>query len=122
MIQKQEAESKDKPEAIVNGEHPEGVRSTNGADTTVPITGEPTPGINDLMAQVLSKTNLLLAYKQVVSNKGAPGLDGMKVVELKPYLQTNWHLILVLLVLGFFVFLLFCFVELPKPGSGVRMF
>ncbi len=43
MIQKQEAESKDNPKAIVKGEHPEGVRSNNGANTSVPITKEPTP-------------------------------------------------------------------------------
>ncbi|MDR3695972.1 hypothetical protein [Mucilaginibacter sp.] len=45
MIQKKEAESRDKPEAIIKGGHPEGVRSNNGADTTVPITGKPTPAI-----------------------------------------------------------------------------
>jgi len=122
MIQKQEAESKETPEAIVNGEHPEGVRSNNGADTTVPITGKPTPGINDLMAQVLSKTNLLLAYKQVVSNKGAPGLDGMKVEELKQYLQTNWHLIKEQLEKGIYVPKAVRKVEIPKAGgSGMRM-
>ena len=122
MIQKKEAESKDKPKAIINGEHPEGVWSYNGADTSVPITGEPTPGINDLMAQVLSKTNLLLAYKQVVSNKGAPGLDGMKVEELKQYLQTNWHLIKEQLEKGIYVPKAVRKVEIPKAGgSGMRM-
>jgi hypothetical protein len=61
MIQKKEAESRDKPKAIINGEHPEGVWSNTGADTTVPITGQPTPSIKHLMAQVVSKPNMLMA-------------------------------------------------------------
>ena len=99
MIQKKEAESKDNPKAIVKGEYPEGVRSNNGADTSVPITGEPTPAIKDLMAQVLSKPNMLMAYQRVVGNKGAAGVDGMKVETLsrifKPtgtLLRSNWKM------------------------------
>jgi hypothetical protein len=37
MIQKKEAESRDKPKAIIKGEHPEGVRSNSGADLSVRI-------------------------------------------------------------------------------------
>lgn len=73
MIQKKEAESRDKPKAVIKREHPEGVWRNNGADTSVPITGQPTPAIKNLVAQVLSKPNMLMAYKRVVSNKGAAG-------------------------------------------------
>jgi len=91
MIQKEEAESRDKSKATIKGEHPEGVRSNNGADTAVPIIEEPTSAIKNLMAQVLSKPNMLMAYKRVVSNKGAAGVDGMQVESLMPYLKTNWE-------------------------------
>ena len=33
-----------------------------------------------------------LAYEQVVSNDGAPGVDGLHVDELYAYLQTHWGL------------------------------
>ena len=118
MIQKKEAESKDNPKAIVKGEYPEGVRSNNGADTSVPITGEPTPAIKDLMAQVLSKPNMLMAYQRVVGNKGAAGVDGMKVETLKPYLQTHWHLIKEQLENGIYYPKPVRKVEIAKPGGG----
>ena len=121
MIQKKEAESKDNPKAIVNGEHPEGVRSNNGADTSVPIAGQPTPAIKALMAQVLSNSNMLMAYKRVVGNKGAAGVDGMKVEALKPYLQANWPSIKEQLEQGSYYPKPVRKVEIPKPGGGMRM-
>ena len=36
-----------------------------------------------LMEQILSSDNLNRAYLQVVRNKGAEGVDGMKYIELK---------------------------------------
>lgn len=121
MIQKQEAESKGSPKAIINGGCPEGVRSNNGADTTVPITGEPPPAIKNLMAQVLSNSNMLMAYKRVVGNKGAAGVDGMKVEALKLYLQTNWSTIKEQLEQGTYYPKAVRKVEIPKPGGGMRM-
>jgi RNA-directed DNA polymerase len=122
MIQKKEAESKDKPKAIIKGEDPEGVRSNKGADTSVPITGQPTPGIKHLMAQVLSNPNMLMAYKRVVSNKGVSGVDGMEVEALKAYLQTHWNLIKEQLEQGTYVPKPVRKVEIPKSGgTGMRM-
>ncbi len=34
---------------------------------------------------------MLNAFKRVVGNKGAAGVDGMAVNELKPHLQTHWQ-------------------------------
>jgi RNA-directed DNA polymerase len=122
MIQKQEAESRDEPKATIKGGHPEGVRSNDGADTTVPIIEEPTPAIKNLMAQVLSKPNMLMAYKRVVSNKGAAGVDGMQVESLMPYLKTNWENIKAQLEQGIYSPKPVRKVEIPKPGgTGMRM-
>ncbi len=44
---------------------------------------------NNLLDLVLRKDNLNKAYKQVKSNKGAGGIDGMQVDELLPYLREN---------------------------------
>ena len=38
---------------------------------------------SSLMEQILSSDNLNRAYLQVVRNKGAEGVDGMKYTELK---------------------------------------
>ena len=44
---------------------------------------------SSLMEQILSSDNLNRAYLQVVRNKGAEGVDGMKYTELKEHLAKN---------------------------------
>ena len=44
---------------------------------------------SSLMEQILSSDNLNRAYLQVVRNKGAEGVDGMKYTELKEFLAKN---------------------------------
>ena len=46
--------------------------------------------VNDIMAQILDRENLVLALKQVKCNKGAPGVDGMTVEQLPRYLSRHW--------------------------------
>ena len=40
-----------------------------------------------LMERVLAPANLKRAYHRVVSNKGAPGADGMTVADLAGYVK-----------------------------------
>jgi len=42
-----------------------------------------------MIAEVLKRKNLYKAYRQVVSNKGAAGTDGMTVYELANHLEAN---------------------------------
>jgi RNA-directed DNA polymerase len=44
-----------------------------------------------LLEQVVARENMMRAYVQVVRNKGAAGIDGMTVDELKPHLQAHWE-------------------------------
>ena len=44
---------------------------------------------DNLLDLILRKENLNKAYKQVKSNKGSGGIDGMQVDELLPYLREN---------------------------------
>ena len=122
-MQKKEAESETKEaRAIIEVKLPEGVQSGSGADSSVPMTGEPTPvRIKDLMAQVVSKENMSQAYKRVVSNKGAAGVDGMEVEQLGPYLKAHWEGIKLQLEKGIYHPKAVRKVEIPKPGGGKRM-
>jgi RNA-directed DNA polymerase len=40
--------------------------------------------------QVFERKNLLRALKRVKANGGAPGVDGMTVEALRPYLKAHW--------------------------------
>jgi RNA-directed DNA polymerase len=43
-----------------------------------------------LLEKIMDKENVRVALKQVISNKGSHGIDGMKVDELRAYLNENW--------------------------------
>lgn len=52
--------------------------------------GKTRPKAEDLLEEVLRRENLLAALHRVRSNQGAPGVDGMTVEALVPYLKENW--------------------------------
>lgn len=43
-----------------------------------------------LMERMVERGSMILAYKQVVRNKGSAGIDKMTVDQLKPYLTEHW--------------------------------
>jgi RNA-directed DNA polymerase len=75
----------------------------------------------ELMSAVLERGNMMRAYERVLRNKGAPGIDGMTVGDLKPYLKAHWPEIREQLQEGRYVPLAVRKVEIPKPGGGQRM-
>jgi len=75
----------------------------------------------ELMSAVLERGNLMRAYDRVLRNKGAPGVDGMTVGDLKPYLKTHWPAIREQLREGRYQPSPVRKVEIPKPGGGQRM-
>ena len=44
----------------------------------------------ELMEEVVSRPNMTKAYKKVVANKGAPGVDGMKIEDFRKHLTKEW--------------------------------
>ena len=46
--------------------------------------------MSQLLEEILSRENMLLAYKQVKANKGASGVDGITIDEIDTYLKENW--------------------------------
>lgn len=73
-----------------------------------------------LMERVLAPDNLRRAYQRVVSNKGAPGADGMTVSDLSGYVRQYWSVIEVRLLAGEYHPQTVRAVEIPKPQGGVR--
>ena len=75
---------------------------------------------SSLMGQILSKDNLNTAYLQVVRNKGAEGVDGMKYTELLEHLKENGENIKEQLRTRKYKPQPVRRVEIPKPDGGVR--
>lgn len=73
-----------------------------------------------LMARVLAPANLKRAYQRVVSNKGAPGADGMTVEHLSGYVKQYWPILKVRLLAGEYHPQGVRAVEIPKPKGGTR--
>jgi RNA-directed DNA polymerase len=72
------------------------------------------------LEKVLWRENMWRAYERVVSNQGAPGVDGVTVEQLKPLLQARWEAIRKELLDGTYQPSPVRKVEIPKPGGGVR--
>lgn len=70
-----------------------------------------------LMEAICDRENLNRAYKNVLRNKGAAGIDGMTVDELLPYLKIHGERIKEELLEGTFNFRPVKQVEIPKRGG-----
>lgn len=46
-----------------------------------------------LMEVIFERENLMQAWKRVCDNKGAPGVDEMKIEQLWDYLKCRWQTI-----------------------------
>lgn len=69
---------------------------------------------------VFSRENMQTALKRVESNKGAAGIDGMKVTDLRGYLKAHWLEMRAVLESGKYQPSPVRRVEIPKPDGGVR--
>lgn len=83
--------------------------------------GRERDGANDLLEKILNRDNLNRAYKQVKSNNGASGIDGMTVEAALPWLRDNRDELLQSIRDGKYKPSPVRRKEIPKPdGSGVR--
>jgi RNA-directed DNA polymerase len=74
----------------------------------------------NLMEEVLNQKNLDAAFKRVKRNKGAAGIDGMRVDELQSHIHENFRKIKEVLLTGNYQPSPVRKVEIPKPNGGVR--
>lgn len=118
-------------DAVQKAEKPERSRKVSGgtaedtttARQTLTARGEKAEvEARSLMEEVLRRENVMAAYKRVVANGGAPGVDGMTVEELMGYCREHWPRIREEIRSGAYCPQPVKKVEIPKPGGrGTRM-
>src|SRR4030088_1026218 len=72
------------------------------------------------MEAIVERDNLRKALAQVKRNKGAPGIDGMSVDDLAPYLKEHWPAIRAQLLDGTYQPQPVRRVDIPKASGGPR--
>jgi RNA-directed DNA polymerase len=73
-----------------------------------------------LLERMLERPNMLRALRRVESNRGAAGVDGMGVGELRAHLRLHWEAIREQLRAGSYRPQPVRRVGIPKPDGGVR--
>jgi group II intron reverse transcriptase/maturase len=100
------------------GEAPEDQRSGEAGRATQ--RGERSGSNSLLMEQVVARENAVEALKRVRRNKGSPGIDGMTVDELEPYLREHWGRVRERLLAGTYQPSAVKRQLIPKSGGGMR--
>jgi group II intron reverse transcriptase/maturase len=75
----------------------------------------------ELMGAILSLENLLRAYKRVVQNGGAAGVDRVETGELASYLREHWPRVRSEILEGRYRPSVVRGVEIPKASGGKRL-
>lgn len=107
-----------------NGRNPGA--DSGGAESTTAGRGRTKAEVTTegLMEQVVERGNMWAAYERVLRNRGAPGADGMRVGELKAWLQAHWPAVKSALksalLAGSYLPREVRAVDIPKPQGGVR--
>jgi group II intron reverse transcriptase/maturase len=74
----------------------------------------------NLMEKITFRENMLLAFKRVKDNRGAPGIDGITTADLQKHLQTHWQQIREQLLQGRYKPKPVRRVPIPKSNGGTR--
>src|ERR1700728_484903 len=91
-----------------------------GAELGAATSGRTKSEGHKLMEEVVERSNLQLAYQRVVKNKGAPGVDDVRVSEFKDWLKMHWPSVKIALLEDRYLPRPVRRVEIPKPTGGVR--
>lgn len=76
--------------------------------------------MSELLEKILSNENMNVAYKRVCANKGAGGVDGVTVEELRGYIKEHWSSIKEQIRRRQYKPQPVRRVEIPKQNGGVR--
>lgn len=73
-----------------------------------------------LMEQVVEPSNMRRAYKRVLKNRGAAGVDRLTVEKLKDWLVIHWSSVKAALLNDRYLPRAVRRVDIPKPDGGIR--
>lgn len=73
-----------------------------------------------LIEEILSTENVRVALYKVIANKGAAGIDGMEVTQLRDHMNANWWSIKQSILERSYKPAPVRRVEIPKANGGVR--
>lgn len=76
--------------------------------------------VRGLLLQVLSRENMVEAWKHVKANRGSAGVDGLTIQETEERLKTQWPSIQAEILEETYRPQAVRRVEVPKPNGGVR--
>jgi RNA-directed DNA polymerase len=111
-----------KREARSEGESQKRSRAALGAEGRTATAERTKAQVLPLMEAVVERGNLWTAYRKVVANKGAPGVDGITVAEFKDWLKEHWPTVRAALLAGRYLPQAVRAVEIPKSsGKGSRV-
>lgn len=94
--------------------------SNSGARSIAPLETAAKDGAESLLEKMLHRDNLNAAYERVKRNGGSPGIDGMTVEEMLPYLKEHKEELLASLRGGWYKPKPVKQVQIPKPAGGAR--
>lgn len=90
------------------------------SQTFTTLKQEPILKATGLMELVCERANMNRAFKQVLANKGAAGIDGMTVQQLEKWLKQNKQILLQQLLSEDYQPQPVRRVDIPKPDGGTR--
>jgi len=102
------------------GALPQGPRDRSRDALIAARLSESPTGKDQLMERILERGNMLEALRRVESNKGAPGVDGMKTTQLRGYVRRHWDKVKVAMLEGTHKPLPVRRTEIPKDDGGMR--
>ncbi len=91
-----------------------------GAEACAATCGQTKSEGDALMERVVDRENMRQAYRRVLRNKGAAGVDGMSTTELGAWLKQYWPRVREALLAGAYIPQAVRRVDIPKPDGGVR--
>jgi len=94
--------------------------ATAGAEIDTTTVGQTKSENHALIERVVARSNMQRAYQQLMRNHGAPGVDGMRTEDLKPWLVAHWRSVKQALLDGRYIPQSVRKVDIPKPNGELR--
>jgi RNA-directed DNA polymerase len=99
----------------------DGIRPARPEEPQTSTASDPARALTErLMEEVCQPENLNRAYRRVKANKGASGVDGMTIGQLRSWIARHKEELIASLLSGSYRPQAVRGVEIPKPGGGVR--